>query len=488
MVPMLWGYFKIKSDRRASVTLALFVWIKWIMLVAWMRHVSWFAVFGVAGAFTTIEWFWFECLRRKVSKQSQSCLSIRLVDCFLFGTLWAALEWLRSQPFGLPGAHMSIALWQTPEMIQIASVVGGYGLSGIIVTVNLLLTKFILEFRRCGVGIGRKFSPMGGAGLIVATLWWSGSNRLEEHKKFMESASSTKQIDVGVVQPYQPAVLEWTYEIMTDVIRSTLQESFQLATNHNIDLIVWPEGSLPGAIYPNSPMAVEVETLVKRINTPLLFGNQVKLNEHYYNGVLYCGPNAGISKKFYGKRILVPFGEYIPGRRFLGDITTIVPIPEDFNPGNGAQIMSLVLKEEQVNISALVCYEDCFPDLLLNDDMTSVDLVYVATYNVWYGEEFGAYFHAAHSVMRAVENGRSILRCGSAGWSGLISPFGEIQDVITESDSGSIYFRGADVVTWKKIPRLPLTTYDLHHHLIHSFYGAFAIVALLVSLEHFQQR
>ena len=50
------------------------------------------------------------------------------------------------------------------------------------------------------------------------------------------------------------------------------------------------------------------------------------------------------------------------------------------------------------------------------------------TNDAWYGEGAAAYQHAAHSVLRAVETRRPVLRCGNAGWSGWIDEFGSIRE------------------------------------------------------------
>ena len=56
-------------------------------------------------------------------------------------------------------------------------------------------------------------------------------------------------------------------------------------------------------------------------------------------------------------------------------------------------------------------------------------------------EEGGAEQHAAHSVLRAVENRRPVIRAGNGGWSGWIDAYGTVRDVLRD-ENGSIYFRG----------------------------------------------
>lgn len=439
------------ESRKSFVAVFISVeWIKWILLVLWLRHVSWFAVLGIAFGFTCYHLLWFLSLRGVYGKRiwsgirTASPLSILGLAC-----LWSAMEWLRTQPYGLTGAHLCITQWQYPLVLQIVAWVGGYGLSGVIVAVNLFIAQFIGRlFAKQNRSRFYRVSPAICGTLIFTVVISVGSSRLKE--KSAKIADDSVGVRIGVIQPYCPAYRAWTYERMTEVIRNTLLLSRDLAKKETLDFMVWPEGTLPGSIYPGSAMEREVLDLVKHyLKIPLVFGNQSQADGNIYNSVIVCVPGKGILKERYHKRILVPFGEFIPFREYLGPVETIVPIPQDFSRGKENAVLSISVGEKKVNISSQICYEDCFPELLLQDDLSDIDLVFVATYNVWYGEEFGAYFHAAHSVIRAVEIARPVLRCGSAGWSGLIDERGVIRSTVRDTKTGSIYFRGSSVVEWQ---------------------------------------
>src|SRR6201999_2185013 len=96
-------------------------------------------------------------------------------------------------------------------------------------------------------------------------------------------------------------------------------------------------------------------------------------------------------------------------------------------------------------IGPLICYEDIFPQLARASARAGSDLLVVASNGAWYGEGGASYQHAAHSVLRAVETRRPVLRCGNAGWSGWIDEFGNVRDVLTNTE-GSIYFRGSKTI------------------------------------------
>ena len=68
-----------------------------------------------------------------------------------------------------------------------------------------------------------------------------------------------------------------------------------------------------------------------------------------------------------------------------------------------------------------------FPNLARASVLGGADILFVATNDVWFGEEGAAEFHAAHSVLRAVENRRPVIRSGNAGWSGWSDPMGNVR-------------------------------------------------------------
>ena len=109
-------------------------------------------------------------------------------------------------------------------------------------------------------------------------------------------------------------------------------------------------------------------------------------------------------------------------------------------------LFQLNLSGTEYAFGALVCYEDMFPALVRDTVQAGAEILYVATNNAWYGEEGGAYFHAAHSVLRAIENRRPVIRCGNAGWSGWIDAYGSVRDVLTD-EVNSIYFKGCGSFT-----------------------------------------
>jgi apolipoprotein N-acyltransferase len=178
------------------------------------------------------------------------------------------------------------------------------------------------------------------------------------------------------------------------------------------------------------------------------------------NGVVLIDPVKGLQPAAYVKRKLVPFGEYVPLRPVLGWIEKFAPIGGDFTPGATASPIPVTISRVTVPVGPLVCYEDIFPRLARESVLAGAELLAVQTNNGWFGTGGAAYQHATHSVLRAVENRRPVVRCGNAGWSGWIDEFGNIRGVLTGED-GTVYFRGAATHT---------ITRDLRWHGQQTFY------------------
>ena len=144
---------------------------------------------------------------------------------------------------------------------------------------------------------------------------------------------------------------------------------------------------------------------------------------------------------------MVPFGEYVPFPfRWIPGLRRLVGPVGNFTSGESFVSLDLSLENgSNLKVAPLICYEDIFPALSKGAVQHKSDLLFVTTNDAWFGEEGCAEQHAAHSVMRAVESGLPVLRCGNAGWSGWIDPFGRKQDVLLDEE-GSVYFQGAGIV------------------------------------------
>ncbi len=167
----------------------------------------------------------------------------------------------------------------------------------------------------------------------------------------------------------------------------------------------------------------------------------VLLYSKLYNGIFHVDPVDGVSETFYAKQRLVPFGEYVPLGRYLPFVKKIVSIREEFVAGQASVQLPFDAAAQTFKAGPLVCYEDVFSHISREHAAAGADFLFVATNDGWYGTGGAAYQHAAHSVLRAVETRRPVLRCGNNGWSGWINELGMVRQVLVGED-GTVYSAG----------------------------------------------
>ncbi|HUG10963.1 MAG TPA: apolipoprotein N-acyltransferase, partial [Opitutaceae bacterium] len=167
--------------------------------------------------------------------------------------------------------------------------------------------------------------------------------------------------------------------------------------------------------------------------------------EKWFNAAVVIDPENGVQAERYVKRHLVPFGEYVPIRPVFGWLEKFVPIGGDFVRGTSPAPLTISTGKGPRSAGILICYEDVFPNLARSATRAGAEVLVNVTNNAWYGEGAAAYQHAAHSVLRAAENRRPIVRCGNGGWSGWIDEYGSVRATL-EDEHGSVYFRGGETV------------------------------------------
>jgi apolipoprotein N-acyltransferase len=441
-------------------------WISWAVLLVWLRNVTghldiplggllgWFAVVALSAIVAVFWWVWFTIVIRLIRRSAAGGVPARLVVLLTGAALWVLLEWLRTVLFtGFPWLLLSVSQWQQPLLLQITSITGGSGLSFVLVAFNLGLAfyLFTLWTKRKGRWYQR-ISPE----FYVALLLLFASIGYGLHSS---GAGSRGRIDgprIAFVQPNAGAVEKWDPSMVRENL-DVLADLTTYAQYLGAELVLWPESPTPMAVKGNASMQGWVESLSSQTGLPLLIGNIAREEgtdgepASWYNAVFTVDPETGVdTETYYAKRHLVPFGEYVPLARMLPFLRKVVPVPGDFFPGESAR--PLRFPEEGADfgkIGVLICYEDIFPALARRNVRAGADWHYVATNNVWYGEGAAARQHAAHSVLRAVETRRPVVRCGNAGWSGWIDEFGHVRHVMLD-DRNSIFFQGVEAVPFTR--------------------------------------
>lgn len=332
-----------------------------------------------------------------------------------FAGFWVLSEWLRSFVLtGFPWNLLGSALAFNLSLLQAASFIGTYGLSFLtllaVSTPALILIK--QNRRACYLGLGTTFG-------ILLLLFGFGQWRLQKLQIPMGD------IQVRIVQPAIPQAMKWQADTLennfADYIALSRSDGFE-----NTDIIIWGETASPFPLDMDEAhlkqAAAAAPTNGYLITGAVRYAFDAESGYRPRNSLLVINAKAEIMAA-YDKSHLVPFGEYIPLRRFLPDwIKPITGVIADFLPGQGLQALQLA---GYPSFGGLICYEIIFPSQVAAKNPKPSWLINL-TNDGWYGESAGPYQHLVTTQLRAVEEGLTIVRAANTGISAVIAPNGKI--------------------------------------------------------------
>ena len=441
---LLWAYRRPPFKIFAGTVLAAQA-VAWTVLLGWLHHVTWVGLFLLGPFVGGLIGVWYLAAWWTIPRLSGHRALIRIIVLFGLAALWVLLEWVRSTLFGgFPWLPLAASQWQRPLILQSASYAGSWSVSFVLMFFNLGAAAYAHRIFFEGVTGLRKRSPEFSIALLLLM-----AGTFPFLSDFLNQQRS-RLARVALVQPYIPQAEKWDAARSTQVLRTIEKVTLDASRTGAPDFIVWPEAVTPWPLYRDANVAGWLTSVATVTGKPLLLGtvytHGTGAAEAWYNGATVVDPVHGLSASPYAKRRLVPFGEFIPLRPLFGWLEKVVPIGGDFDRGTDASPLAVPVGSHQVAVGVLICYEDIFPDLARDSVRSGAEVLAVLSNNGWFGEGGAAYQHATHSVLRAVETRRPVIRCGNGGWSGWIDEFGNIRATLKD-ENDSVYFRGAETVT-----------------------------------------
>jgi apolipoprotein N-acyltransferase len=196
------------------------------------------------------------------------------------------------------------------------------------------------------------------------------------------------------------------------------------AVGRGAQFVLWPESSTPFMFEEEPVRGEDIRSLVRDLGIPLLFGSDQLEREpkpRLYNAAFALGPE-GTTKAVYRKKHLVPFGEFIPMKKWLFFASPLVESLAEFAPGE--ETVMIPIGDHQA--STAICYEVVYPSLARDAVLAGSELLTTITNDAWYGHSSAPYQHFAMASMRAVEQGRYLVRAANTGISGIVDPYGRV--------------------------------------------------------------
>ena len=345
--------------------------------------------------------------------------------------IWVALEFLRTYAFsGLPWGLLGYSQFRWLSIIQIADITSVYGLSFLIVLVNVSVFhtchRLIATTTRLPE-IRRPWLPLAVTLPVFLIVWAYGEGSL---LRSLSAPQSQPTLAIGIVQPNIDQAKKWdaTYRM------ETLDRYARLTAPaaNGTDLVLWPEAATPFLFEQEPVYQSIVKDLVVEAQVPLLFGSPV-VQRHpngrpYLLNSAYLLDTSGAIAGRYDKQHLVPFGEYIPLRTLFFFLDKLVVGIGDFEAGTQPTLFTIQSSPESpsVRFGVAICFEVIFPNLVRQLANAGANFLVTITNDAWFGDTVAPEQHLAMVVFRAVENRMAFARAANTGISGLIDPTGRI--------------------------------------------------------------
>ena len=468
-----------------------------IALLTDAEHFAWlipFALFGLTGVIAIYSGL--ACLIASLLFPSLLQGERETVKICIFSVIWTCIEYARGHLFtGFPWNLAGYSFGFSDASLQLASLVGVYGLTLFAV---LLGTSFAAHdypppprlWAAAGRGGGLSthseqlasssltLPRYAGEGIIFIIIVWGlfafgvgwGAWRLHEADQVPQNERYVPDVMLRLVQANISQPHKWDPELQLKGVR----EQVRLTRSPGLDKVthvIWPETAVPHAIEKGSPLVHELGASVPEGKILITGALRAEGEEHHFQiwNSLVAIDHQGDIVGSYDKSKLVPFGEFLPFRRFIPK-AWLTPVGDtDFSRGQGAQTLEWTGLPP---ISPLICYEVIFPESAV-DTTRRPQLLLNVTNDAWFGMSTGPYQHFEMSRMRAAEQGIPLVRVANTGISAVIDSYGRVVAVLP---------LGTKAILDSKLPKTQktYTTYSICSRII-ILSLLFTVLALIIN-------
>ena len=332
--------------------------------------------------------------------------------------LWVSLEYLRSFFLsGFPWANLGHSQYLNLPFIQMADIMGVYGLSFIILLVNVTLYRVFQQWAKRIFPVREVIVTI----LILLGALFYGYVKMGVLDRQMASLPALK---VGLVQGNIDQSIKWDPSFQRETLKIYERLSLKVA-EAKPNLIIWPETATPFFFQEAKEYQPLILDIPRKTGAFLLFGTPTYTVEKgrvsHYNSAFLASPFGDLVGK-YDKIHLVPFGEYVPLSNLLFFIGSLGEGIGNFKSGKEYFLFRL----PEATFGVLICFEIIFPDLSRQFVKRGANFLVTITNDAWFGRTSAPYQHLAIATFRAVENRVFIARAANTGITAFIDPMGRI--------------------------------------------------------------
>ena len=347
------------------------------------------------------------------------------LSILILTTSLSIFEYVRSFVFGgFPWNLISFSFVNHLEFIQLLSITGTYAFNSIIILLFLLPTVIFFNHKR-NIKI---FIMILSLLFVSINYFWGNSN--------LKSYESTEKNNLGFTIKIISPKVNINRFFQNESSREFISELINISQpdKSNETIFILPEGILSGIYFEDLNKFKTLFSNNFSKKHKIILGINTYENQKIYNSLLVLDNELNILGK-YNKNKLVPFGEFLPFEKILGNFgfKKITQGYQSFSPDDQRDTIKL----NSYNFIPLICYEVIYSGKI-NTSAKNYDFILNISEDGWFGNSIGPYQHFFHSVFRSIEEGKPVMRSSNNGISAFVNSKGQVIDKILTTDKGFI--------------------------------------------------
>ncbi len=349
----------------------------------------------------------------------------KIIMPFLAASLWVICEWWQTVGWwGVPWARLPLGQIDATMLIRSASLFGSYFITFIIIAVNFCLALAISEKKLMKIGAAAAlglFCLNLGLGFTVTVTY--------------NDAGET--VKAAAIQGNIPSSEKWDQSSASKTVK-IYRELTEQAAKEGAKIVVWPETALPYVLLENDTLSDFVCGLARENEITIIVSAFTKDEEsgQRYNSIIEVRPDGNFGETIYSKQRLVPFGEFVPMRELVTFIfpplANIGMLEEDLLAGESSE----VIHSEVGRIGCGICFDSIYETLITDSVRNGAEIIAISTNDSWFSDSAALDMHNSQSRLRAIENGRYVIRSANTGISSIIDPLGDVKDELGALERG----------------------------------------------------
>ena len=349
----------------------------------------------------------------------------------IFAAIFSFIEFIRGFILGgFPWNLIAYSWTNYLNSIQIISFTGTYAFNLLSITIFLFPVVIFFKIKKI-----YKMSFLFFLFLILLSNHFYGQYKIKKDNKLYSEKNDFK---IKIISP-KISIKRFFEPNNEEILIKELIELSEPKDDSNT-IFIFPEGALAGVNLKQlkkfknlfSNKYSNNHTIVMGINT------EKEANDNYniYNSIVVLDNNLNLRSE-YNKIKLVPFGEFLPFEKIMKNfgLKKIGYGYESFSSGKERNLISI--KDKNFSFIPLICYEIIYSGKInLNKDNTN--FIINISEDGWFGDSVGPHQHFSHTIFRAIEEGKNIIRSANNGISAYVDINGVVVSRLETTKKGVI--------------------------------------------------